>query len=127
MPSQDLKRFGLSLAITTPFGNAVNLASLIKPVIDGLIAMFHTHDGQNMKQISQRIGDRLGKNSDAIEELLSRKDRAILGQRQLVWLRSSGVQWNPADDYCLATEVVVVSHSDRQWSISGTLFEIDPL
>ena len=80
-----------------------------------------------MKQISQRIGDRLGKNSDAIEELLSRKDRAILGQRQLVWLRSSGVQWNPADDYCLATEVVVDSHFGSQWSISGTLFEIDPL
>ena len=127
MPFQDLKRFGLKVTINTPFGKTVNPAYLMKPVIDGLVATFHTHDGQNMKQISQRIGDRLEKNPDAIEELLSRRDRAILGRRRLVWLRSSGVQWNPADNYCLATEVLVDSHSGSQWLISGTLFEIDPL
>ncbi len=127
MPSQNLKRFGLSVTITTPLGKIVNLASLMKPVIDGLVAIFHVHDGQNIKQISQRIGSRLGKNPNSIEEFLSRKDRAILGRRQLVWLRSSGVQWNPADDYCLATELLVNSHSGSQWLISGTLFEIEPL
>ncbi len=127
MPTQELKRFGVSVTIITPSGKTINIASLTKPLIDGLVAAFHVHDGQNVKQISQRIGDRLGVNPDTIERLLSRKERAILGRRQLVWLRSSGVQWNPADHYCLAAEVLADSHRSSQWLISGTLFEIEPL
>jgi len=124
-PKEEPKHFGLKVIISAQANKAINIANLVKPLLDGIISSFHAHNRENIEILSQRIGVSLGQNPDDIAKLLCRKDRAILGQRQLVWLRKSGVQWNPSDDCCLAFEVVVQTHKDKDWLISGSLFEID--
>jgi hypothetical protein len=49
---------------------------------------------------------------------------AVIGPRQLLWPRAQGVQWNPADDRCLALELRI-DHGDRL-ALSGRLFAIAP-
>jgi hypothetical protein len=49
---------------------------------------------------------------------------AVLGRRRLLWPRAQGVQWNPADDLCLALELRIERGERRE--LSGRLVEIKP-
>lgn len=126
-PVTPLAQFGLRITVKIPVGKYANIAGFMKPLIDGLIANFHAHNGEGVSLISQRISNDLKRNSTDIAELLCRRDRAILGIRRLLWPYREGVQWNPADELCLATDLRVQTHNRSSWSISGSLFEIEPL
>ncbi len=127
IPANSLSHFGLKMTIMAPSEKTVNVASLIKPLLDGLIASFHTYNGESIVQVSQNIGKVLGKHPSTIAELLCRPDQAILGNRSLVWVRDNGVQWNPGDDLCLAAELLIRPYVGPTWLISGTLFQIEYL
>ena len=121
----DLPRpFGLRLVLGAPPNRPVSPAKAVKPLLDGLIAGLHSHDGSALADVSERLHVQLpDETPEHIGRLLVDSSAAPLGRRRLVWPRAKSVQWNPADDLCLAFELRVAP-SDR-FELSGRLVEID--
>lgn len=82
-------------------------AALIKPLLDELISSLHAHDGSHLAEISQRLAGQLSLPPDRVGEVLTDAQQAALGTRRLVHLFGTGVQWNPADELCVACEVIL--------------------
>ncbi len=125
IPERIPKQFGLTIKIKIPTTDKGNVSSLTKPIIDGVVSAFHAYKGNDVEVLSQRLANKLNKKPDTIADLLCRRDRAILGERQVVRLHGSdGVKWDPADDLCLAAEIFAQPYSGKDWLISGKLYEI---
>ena len=118
-------RFGLRLALTVPAGARFRLPSALKTLIDGTIAAFHSHTGENAEPLA-RIATALGRDVAGTARLLRDDTRAVLGIRRLVWNRGEGVQWNPADSQCEALEVLVQTNPQLTWPCSSSLFTLQP-
>ena len=43
-------RYGVEIVIQSPRTVAVNLAGVVKPLMDGVLSAFHLHDGSNMAE-----------------------------------------------------------------------------
>lgn len=93
------------------------LPGLLKPLLDGLVACFHVHDGSNERLLRSRLVDRTG--LDDAWPLVLREDAAILGTRTLTRPSGQGIVWNPADDRCQAFRVI--PRTAPQWSITCEL------
>jgi hypothetical protein len=118
--------------LETPADLRVNLAEITKPLVDGVIAAFHIHDDPaSLDLVASRVAAGLGASVDEVRGLLHENRTAILGARRLLWPRGDGVQWNPADDRCLAFRIRRVAtaaesvHSDGL-RLHGSLVEIEP-
>ncbi len=120
-------RFGLRVAIHAPSGLAPNPAALVKPLFDGIISAFHSHDGAMLEQVSDRLARKLGVEAREVADHLLSDSAAVLGRRRLVYPWGKSVQWNPADDRCVAAELVLYIDTNRDslWRLSGELFELD--
>ncbi len=118
-------QFGLSITIRfPPRKNYHNFAGLAKPIIDGVVAAFSNHDGSNGRELSRLLGSSLGKDEDEIYEYLH-KGKAVLGTRRLLWAFRGGFQFNPADEYCVACELLYGGDSeDDSYQLSGELFAV---
>jgi len=133
MPVKTPVRFGLDISIGLPANmkaSKTGVSNIVKPLLDGLISAFHAHNGKNLVELGTRLGVMLPEASDsaAIQSLLQQSDRAVLGTRELLWLfHAKSVQWNPADDICLAADIRLVPHESSKWLLSGQLFELDEL
>lgn len=115
----------LKVTIYVPKRTSLNLASVIKPIFDGIMAAFNRHDGSCVNLVTERLAAALGVDQKELACLLEDETMAILGARRLVWPRGSGVQWNPSDDLLVAGELSLVDHiSEREWRLSGELFEV---
>lgn len=123
-------RFAARLTVTAPSGRQVAAASIIKPLLDGVICAFHSHVGPADEDLVTRVavaGD-LSDVGAAGRMLLDRRWSAF-GSRQLVKpFGPRGVQWNPADDLCVAAQVVIEAtpSPDRSLRVSGTLHRAVP-
>ena len=123
--------FGLDLVLDAPANLPINLATIAKPLIDGVVAAFHAHDDPaTLALVAGRVAAYLDVPLEEICSLLSEDRAAVLGRRRLLWPWRQGVQWNPADDLCAAFRIRVrrpvetgASHTLR---LSGSLFEIRP-
>lgn len=131
-PAVDPSRFGLDLVLETSAHLRVNLASIAKPFVDGVIAAFHTHDhSPSLDLVASRVSAQLGVSVAEIRGHLRDDRTAILGARTLLWPWRDGVQWNPADDRCLALRIrrvaraAVAAHSAGV-RLVGSLVEIEP-
>lgn len=100
-----------------------NLATLIKPTLDGIISAFHSHT-EPADQVAQRLAHAGVGQYDPLRTHLADPNWAALGSRTLVKpFGAHGVQWNPADDYCMAAAVTIdraPEHGPR-WQLSGEL------
>ena len=114
-------RFGISMKISVPFGQSpLNLAGLAKPLIDGLLCALHVHDGKKLDELTERRSRELSVPASEVKDLLLDNRNALLGKRSLV-------RWHPADDQCVAGEILVETNVERDnWGLSGTLFEVKP-
>lgn len=100
-----------------------NLATLIKPTLDGIISAFHSHTGQT-DQVGQRLAEAGVGEYDLVRRWLADPNWAALGSRTLVRpFGTHGVQWNPADDYCVAAIVTIdrTPGDGPRWQLSGEL------
>lgn len=82
-----------------------SLSSLLKPLLDGIIAAFHRDSAPDNSAVA-RLADHLRQGERDVQCLLSEGD-APLGTRALVRPFREGLQWNPADDLCVACTVQV--------------------
>ncbi|MGI8552963.1 MAG: hypothetical protein ACR2PL_19580 [Dehalococcoidia bacterium] len=119
-------RFGISITIHAPTGTVLNLAGKTKSLFDGALAAFHSHDGSALLPLSERVSPTLGVAGAEVAKQLQDPSRAILGRRRLLWLYREGVQWNPADDRCVAGELLLqTDRADHFWALSEELFEVE--
>ena len=118
--------YGIQVTIKAPIGTKINLASVVKPLLDGIISSFHTHDGSDIFEISERVAKMLGENPEMVHKMLLDSKMNLLGKRKLLYKRSKGVQWNPADDDCMMAEILFDnSMEDGIWSLSGEIFTVE--
>jgi hypothetical protein len=116
--------FGLRLELEVPRTSRIAPAKIVKPLVDGTISALHCHDGSALAELSGRLAGQIGVPGEKIASRLMDDRCAVLGPRRLLWPRAHGVQWNPADDRCLALELRI-DHGDRL-ALSGRLFAIAP-
>jgi len=114
--------FGIQVTINAPAITRLNLSQTIKPLLDGIISAFHSHDGSNMEEITERLSKLIKSSKEDTAELLADSRKAVLSQRRLLHPFRQGLQWNPADDICVTAKVLL--DTDNDWSISGELYTV---
>jgi len=121
-------QYGVEIILQSPQTVAVNLAGVVKPLMDGVLSAFHLHDGSNMAEVTRRVSKALGTSGQAVAKMLGDEAGAVLGETCLVRIRSSGVQWCPADDGCVLGEIDLKTvTAGGPWSLSGRVFEVIPI
>ena len=108
--------------------HGTNLAGLIKPVLDGVISAFHSHVGE-ADHVSRRLAEAGVGEYTAVRRALRDSSWGALGPRPLVRpFGARGVQWNPADDYCVAASVELdpAPAAGLRWQFSGELLRVRP-
>ncbi|OMC07463.1 hypothetical protein [Mycolicibacterium fortuitum] len=113
---------------------ANSLVYIVKPTLDGIISAYHSHEGSDGVAEAQRLEDAgLGSREALRDQLLDRR-WAALGERRLVSsFGRTGVQWNPADDFCVAARITLNADSSvadghhARWRLSGELAEAIPI
>ncbi len=118
--------FGLDLVLHVPASDGVSMLSVVKPLVDGLTAAFHAHDGSNLEEIARRLSGALGEPGSRVAARLQSSERAVLGRCTLLWARANGVQWNPGDDRCRVARIRPLRDGGSTWRVSGTLFPVMP-
>lgn len=109
-------RFTLQLRLRAPRGHPV---SIVKSLVDGVVSAMHEHDGSDLDAIVSRLGVALSVPAGEVRELLLDDSSAILGRRRLLWPRSSGVQWNPADEACVGCSLTI--EAADSWRLDGEI------
>jgi hypothetical protein len=105
-PRLDRSSFSLQLTISAPARHRLNLADIVKPLTDAFISALHCYQGQRLDEAASRISLRLACPPDTVRELLLNARVALLGPREVPYLRDKGVQWSPADDGLIACEIL---------------------
>lgn len=122
---QSVKRFGMSVDIKAPEGTKTNLSSLVKPLLDGIISSFHSHEVIKSNETVDILSNRIGVDQSKIKEWLYDSINDVLGKRNLVYLFRNNIKWNPADDLCLTTSLHFDDSLDEEnWLLSGEIFSI---
>jgi len=70
---------GLELKVNAPRSSRINLATVIKPLLDGIISGFHSHDGTHNSIVIGRVAQSLGEKESVIEHMLMDESTDILG------------------------------------------------
>lgn len=99
---------------------------LLKSVVDGVVCAFHNHlDEVTVTGVASRIANQIAVQPEVVAERLLALDRAVLGARpHLVRSRGQGVQWNPADERCVAGQLR--RRPGERWELSGEVYEVSP-
>jgi hypothetical protein len=100
----------------------------VKSVVDGAICAFQAHaDASKLDAVAGRIAQTVPARTAEIEALLLDQRRAVLGTvRELVGSYRAGVKWDPADDMCVAGELLADEPVDARWAIKGEIVELEP-
>ena len=117
----------VALQIPSPF---LNLTSVIKPLLDGVICAFHFDSNPDPIAV-QRLAATTGLEREMILHRLQSPKTPILGSRRLLDPYRSFVKWNPADDLCAAFRIRRVTRAapgdSDAFSLRGSLVEIEPV
>lgn len=112
--------FGVKIKLSVPKTKTVNLTSVVKPMLDGVICAFHSAD-QCLQKESSLIASRLGVPK---QQLLS-SDNDILGPHRFIYpYRENSVKWNPRDNHCLAFEIEAEHNNDGGCRFSGGIYDL---
>jgi hypothetical protein len=118
--------FAVSVQVRPPHGRQPVWGDLLKGIFDGVISAFQAHtDTTVLPEVVARLATVLPADPVEIEALLLDRCLAVLGVvPRLVSLREAGVQWNPADDRCVAGEMLAAEPVGPRWAIRGELVEL---
>jgi hypothetical protein len=119
----ELGWFGLSIQIRAHRRYRFNAPALIKPLFDGVISAFHSYNGKRIDSVAAVLSRQLNLPADEVARDLLSSDMAVLGARQLLWPWRDSVQWNPADERCVAGELLLNQWQDTRIAMLGELFE----
>ena len=111
--------FGIKIKLSVPSSRALNLAAVVKPLLDGTVCAFHGADAylhENSELLASRIG--------VTAKQLLYEDNPILGKCRFLYPYLSGVKWNPQDDRCLSFEVETENSNDGGTYFSGAIYRL---
>lgn len=120
---------GISINIKVPKApekhNNFNFVTILKPMIDGIMSSFHTHNGKDIDEIANRLSKKSYLSPKNIKQLLMQNEKAVLGQKDLIRLWGNSVQWNPSDDLINYGELKIdYSQKSSIVELDGELFYI---
>lgn len=116
--------FGLALRVTTDARRRLNATSIVKPLLDGVIAALQTGPMPD-REVVERVARMLGQPAIAVASRLS-ADGVLVAEHPVVKRHGpSGVQWDPVDDRCTTVVLEVVRGDVEGWQVEGTLHELD--
>lgn len=114
----DTAPFGIKIELTVPGSNKrlrPQPASVMKPLLDGVICAFHGEDGEKTKEaVKKRFG--LEKNNN---ELFEASKLNIFGNHN--YLTKSN-RWNPEDDR-LQFGWIIVKREGEKYKMSGSIYK----
>lgn len=117
--------YGLEITLTVPVGFKINIISIMKPLLDGLISAFHHYEGEQLNIVAPRLAQYLHLTDAQISSLLLDQGTSILGGRSLIQPYRQGVKWNPEDDTFLFIKInYEEQNKDSNWFLSGELFSV---
>lgn len=120
-------RYSLDLTLAVGSHDAIRPADVVKPLVDGLIAGLHAHDGHDAALVTPLLAARLGLGIELVAALLHDETRAWLGTRRLLWRRANGIQWNPGDDECVSAMLRMRRDGQSEWRLAFGLYAVEPL
>lgn len=108
---------------------AASIVDIIKPTLDGIISAYHSHEGSDGVAEAQRLKEAgIGTSETLQYQLLDRRWAALGTRRLLKAFGPTGVQWNPADEFCVGAHVTLHTgrptadrHPDR-WRLTAELW-----
>jgi hypothetical protein len=113
--------FAVRLTIRTPRSTTPALGALVKGVVDARCAW------NNLVELATRLARVIPASPEEIQALLANEDNAVLGAvPRLLHIRGAGVQWAPADDMCLAGELLAAKGTTDSWTLKGSIVELQP-
>jgi len=125
-------RFVINVQITDTRESrpADSVVSIIKPGLDGIISAYHSHEGSDGVAEARRLEEAGLGTAETLQKQLLDPRWAALGPRRLVRpFGETGVQWNPADDYCVAAHVSLTTdkasadNHQARWRLTAELME----
>jgi hypothetical protein len=115
--------FAVQLHISAPAKCRLNLADIVKPLMDGFISALHHYEGGQLDDVADRIATLLKNPVQDVRSLLLDDRNALLGPRAVPHLYGDGLQWSPADHLLIAGEVLRdISADDQSVEIHGCFF-----
>lgn len=124
---QERSWLGIRAIVDYPKTEPLWPLEIMKPLFDGVIAAFHSHDGTKLEEVSVRLADQLGIGGEEAASLLMDESAVVLGRRRLLWPWRDAVQWNPGDDRLVVGEIIVQRVTGNDCMLSGELFEVTSL
>lgn len=120
--------FAVRLTIRPPRSTSPALGYLVKGVADGVVSAFQAHrDTSHLVELATRLSLVIPASADDIQALLTNEDKAVLGAvPRLLHIRRGGVQWAPADEMCLAGELLAATGTTASWALKGSIVELHP-
>jgi hypothetical protein len=118
--------FAVQLSLRPPAGRDASAVSLLKGIFDGVVCALQAHgDRAGAAELAERVARNCGGEAGEVQALLLDRERAVLGTvPRLLHLRGEGVAWAPADDLCLAGQLLLKHPGGDAWTLSGRVFEI---
>lgn len=115
------KMFGLRIRLGQ---TSRSLIGMLKPMLDGIVAAMHCDLDPDVTAVG-RLAGILGLGSEEVRTKLN-GSASPLGRRRLVWPFREGMQWNPADELCVACDL---RFDDRlePGTFEGELLHVSPL
>ncbi|WP_339278865.1 hypothetical protein NYE40_20190 [Paenibacillus sp. FSL W8-1187] len=108
---------GISVQIGLPPRFGLSLFSVLKPLLDGIMAALQRHDGSSREEACRRVAQAAGIAPAQAMRWLEEDPRAVLPAGKVVFPYREGVFWNPADDRLVQIELEVVHETDSSASI----------
>ncbi|MBB6451600.1 hypothetical protein HNQ94_000021 [Salirhabdus euzebyi] len=117
--------YGMEVTIKSPIHTKINLVSVMKPLLDGIISSFHHHELSDLDEVIFRLNHYINLPQEKIERFLLDNRTSILGPRNLIQAYRSGVKWNPKDDAFPFMKINIETQSQNDnWLIDGKIFKI---
>lgn len=114
--------FGLSIEINKPKNEVLNITNIQKPLLDGIISVFHKAASVD-KEVIEYIATKTSYTAEDIKSFLSNNKIAVLTQREIIQKYREGIKWNPQDEKCTDVRIVVRETEDKFYKISGCMFK----
>jgi hypothetical protein len=119
-------RFAVKVEVRPPHGRQPVWGNLVKEIFDGVICALQAHtDTTVLPEVAARLATVISADRAEIEKHLLDPRRAVLGAMpRLVKPYGAGVQWQPADNWCVAGELLPAEPVGPGWAIRGEVVEL---
>jgi hypothetical protein len=123
--NEEYFNYGLELVIHGPSEHKLNLTSVLKPLIEGVLASLHRHNGALLKEVAKELSEKLRVDTQIISRLLMETKTSVLGERSLILPYQKKLKWYPNDQIL---SYVNITYKDdlptNDWEMTGELFGV---